>query len=67
MTDLALLSVPALKKKSDRLIFGNLLGSSQALAISECAKQQTSPLILIVNDTPSALKLRQELNFFVEN
>ena len=67
MTDLALLSVPALKKKSDRLIFGNLLGSSQALAISESAKQQASPLILIVNDTPTALKLRQELEFFVED
>ncbi|WP_372881727.1 transcription-repair coupling factor [Psychromonas sp.] len=66
MTQKALLPIPLLKKKTDRLTFGNLPGSSQALAISECAKQQTSPLILIVNDTPSALKLRQELEFFVE-
>ncbi|HEY5715133.1 MAG TPA: transcription-repair coupling factor, partial [Psychromonas sp.] len=67
MTQKALLSIPQLKKKADRLLFGNLLGSSQTLAISECAQQQTSPLILIVNDTPSALKLRQELEFFVED
>ncbi|MGB5444122.1 MAG: transcription-repair coupling factor [Psychromonas sp.] len=67
MTQKTLLSIPDLKKKADRLIFGNLLGSSQALAISECARQQTSPLILIVNDTPAALKLRQELEFFAED
>ena len=67
MKQAPLLSIPALKSKSDRLLFANLQGSSQALAISECAKQQTSPLILIVNDTPTALKLRQELEFFVED
>ncbi|WP_028862933.1 transcription-repair coupling factor [Psychromonas aquimarina] len=66
MKQTPLLSIPAVKNKTDRLAFANLLGSSQALAVSECARQQKSPLILIVNDTPTALKLRYELEFFVE-
>ncbi|WP_019613427.1 transcription-repair coupling factor [Psychromonas ossibalaenae] len=67
MKQAPLLSIPAVKNKTDRLTFSNLLGSSQALAVSECARQQQSPLILIVNDTPTALKLRYELEFFVED
>ena len=67
MKQAPLLSIPELKSHSDRLLLANLQGGSQALTISECAKQQTSPLILIVNDTPTALKLQQELEFFGEN
>ncbi|MFT6985012.1 MAG: transcription-repair coupling factor (superfamily II helicase) [Psychromonas sp.] len=67
MKQASLLSIPALKSKSDRLLFANLQGSSLALTISECAKQQNTPLVLIVNDTPTALKLNQELEFFVED
>jgi len=67
MKQAPLLAIPVLKNRSDRLLFANLQGSSLALAISECAKQQSTPLILIVNDTPTALKLAQELDFFVEN
>ncbi len=66
MKQAPLLSIPALKGHSDRLLLANLVGGSQALTISECAKQQASPLILIVNDTPTALKLQQELQFFGE-
>ncbi len=66
MKQAPLLSIPALKRRSDRLLLANLVGGSQALTISECAKQQASPLILIVNDTPTALKLQQELQFFGE-
>ncbi|MCG6200486.1 transcription-repair coupling factor [Psychromonas antarctica] len=67
MKQAPILPIPALKSKSDRLLLANLQGGSQALTISECAKQQASPLILIVNDTPTALKLNQELDFFVED
>ncbi|PKG38904.1 transcription-repair coupling factor [Psychromonas sp. Urea-02u-13] len=62
-----LLNIPALKNKNDRLVLANLQGSSLALTISECAKQQKAPLILITSDTPSALKLRQELSYFVDD
>jgi transcription-repair coupling factor (superfamily II helicase) len=61
-----LLAIPKIKNKTDRLLVANLKGSSLALAVSECATQQKSPLILIVNDTPSALKLQQELKYFIE-
>ena len=66
MKNAPLISIPSLKSENDRLLFANLQGSSLALTISECAKQQNSPLILITNDTPSALKLRQELSYFVD-
>jgi transcription-repair coupling factor (superfamily II helicase) len=62
-----LLNIPALKSKNDRQVLANLQGSSLALTISECAKQQKAPLILITSDTPSALKLRQELSYFVDD
>jgi len=62
----SLLPIATLKKTTDRLQLANLSGSSLSLAISEIAKAQKSPLILIVNDTPTALKLAQELTFFVE-
>ena len=61
-----LINIPTLKSDKDRYILANLQGSSLALTISECAKQQTSPLILITSDTPTALKLRQELDYFVD-
>ena len=66
MKNAPLISIPSLKSENDRLLFANLQGSSLALTISECAKQQKSPLILITNDTPSALRLRQELSYFVD-
>jgi transcription-repair coupling factor (superfamily II helicase) len=62
-----LLNIPTLKSKNDRQVLANLQGSSLALTISECAKQQKAPLILITSDTPSALKLRQELSYFVND
>lgn len=63
----SLLSIATLKKTTDRLQLANLPGSSLSLAVSEIAKSQKTPLILIVNDTPTALKLAQELTFFVED
>ncbi|GLS91348.1 transcription-repair-coupling factor [Psychromonas marina] len=62
-----LINIPTLKSETDRLTFANLQGGSLALTISECAKQQKSPLILITSDTPTALKLRQELSYFVDD
>lgn len=61
------LPLPLIKNTTDRLLFANLQGGSQALVISECAKQSKAPLILVVNDTPTAIKLKQELYFFCED
>lgn len=67
MKNTSLINIPTLKSDNDRLLLANLQGSSLALTISECAKQQKSPLILITSDTPSAMRLRQELSYFVDD
>jgi transcription-repair coupling factor (superfamily II helicase) len=67
MKNAHLLNIPDLKNHTDKIVLANLQGSSLALTISECAKQQKAPLILITNDTPSAIKLQQELSYFVDD
>ena len=39
----------------------NLLGSSSTIAIYQAAKQSEKPILLVTHDTPSALRLEQEL------
>ncbi|WP_440875440.1 transcription-repair coupling factor [Thalassotalea sp. PLHSN55] len=46
---------------ADKKTWSNLPGSSNALAIIQAAKSATVPLLLITHDTPSALRLEQEL------
>tara|TARA_R110001583_G_scaffold28426_3_gene100898 strand:- start:10154 stop:13636 length:3483 start_codon:yes stop_codon:yes gene_type:complete len=67
MKNAQLINIPDIKNKNDRIVLANLQGSSLALTISECAKQQKAPLILITSDTPSAIKLQQELSYFVDD
>jgi len=64
-----LLNINPLKSSTDTQQLANLIGSSQSFVINQCAltDAQQSPLIVIVDDTPSAIKLHQELLFFVEN
>lgn len=67
MTLSTLFDFPTQKKRKNRLLLANLQGASSTLAISELSKQQQNPLILIVNDTPNALKLKKELHYFLED
>ncbi len=53
------------KTKSDIRQWGNLQGSSAALAIANATKQASGPILLITADTPSAIKLEKELDFFL--
>ncbi|WDE14000.1 transcription-repair coupling factor [Thalassomonas haliotis] len=46
---------------ADKKVWSNLAGSSSALAIYHGAKNAQSPVLLITFDTPSALRLEQEL------
>ncbi|WDE01306.1 transcription-repair coupling factor [Thalassomonas actiniarum] len=46
---------------ADKKVWSNLVGSSSALAIYHGAKNAGSPVLLITYDTPSALRLEQEL------
>ncbi|MFT4940632.1 MAG: transcription-repair coupling factor (superfamily II helicase) [Paraglaciecola sp.] len=53
------------KKKGDFLHWGNLHGSSMALSIASAAQTAKGPLLLVTADTPSAIKLEKELNYFL--
>ncbi len=48
-------------KLADKKIWSNLPGSSSALAIMQAAKLAQAPILLITHDTPTALRLEQEL------
>ncbi|MDP5041437.1 MAG: transcription-repair coupling factor, partial [Paraglaciecola sp.] len=43
----------------------NLHGSSLALSIASAAEQISGPLLLVTADTPSAIKLEKELDYFL--
>ncbi len=62
----SLLSLPALSKAGDKRFLGQLHGSSLALAAAEFALQHSGMVMLLVADTPSALRLEQEVNFFLQ-
>ncbi|WAJ69608.1 transcription-repair coupling factor [Catenovulum adriaticum] len=50
------------KNTADIIRWGQLHGSSQAIAISQLALSQTEPVLLITPDTSSALKLWAEID-----
>ena len=54
------------KSANDRKIWGQLQGSSQALAIAQTYQQHQGPVVVITADTPSALKLEKEIAFFLD-
>lgn len=53
-------------KANQRLTFGQLNGSSLSLAIAELVTTQNHPVVLVVNDTPTALYLEQEISFLLK-
>lgn len=55
-----------LKAKNDIRHWGNLQGSSAALAIANATKQANGPILLVTSDTPSAIKLEKELDYFLD-
>ena len=48
-------------KNPDKKSWHNLYGSSSSLALYQAAKTADTPLLLITHDTPSALRIEQEL------
>ncbi|WP_299071752.1 transcription-repair coupling factor [uncultured Paraglaciecola sp.] len=55
-----------LKSKNDIRQWGNLQGSSTALALAKGATQAKGPILLVTADTPSAIKLEKELDYFLQ-
>lgn len=49
-------------KYADKKVWTDLVGSSSSLAIYHAAKKADEQILLITHDTPSALRLEQELN-----
>ncbi len=60
------LSPPSLAKAGNKQSWSGLKGSSKALAISMAARQD-QPLLIITEDTSSAVRLTKEVNFFLNN
>ncbi|MEC7692095.1 MAG: transcription-repair coupling factor [Pseudomonadota bacterium] len=64
------LPLPKAKKAGstgDHQQWGQLKGSSRALAVSQTYKQHKGPVVVITADTPSAMKLQRELAWFLDN
>jgi transcription-repair coupling factor (superfamily II helicase) len=59
-------SLPQLKHTQDQLHWGNLQGAALPLALAQLITQQPALYLLIVPDTPTALKLEQELGVFYQ-
>ena len=55
------------KTKNDFRHWGNLQGSSTALVLANAMKLATGPVLLITADTPSAIKLEKELDYFLQD
>ena len=60
-----MLTLPLPKKAADKIGYGNLVGSSLAFTLAQLCQQTPAPVLAIVADTPSALKLEQEVRQFL--
>lgn len=58
------LNLPLVQSKTDKLHWGNLTGSALSMAICHAAQNHGGAVLTIVPDTPTALKLEAELEFF---
>ncbi|HSG52461.1 MAG TPA: transcription-repair coupling factor, partial [Rheinheimera sp.] len=57
-------ALPHVKHANDQLHWGNLQGAALPLAIAQLLAQHKAPYLLLVPDTPTALRLEQELSVF---
>jgi transcription-repair coupling factor (superfamily II helicase) len=55
---------PPLPATGERLRWGNLHGSSTALAVSNAARDHEGPVLVICADTLAANRLEEELRFY---
>jgi transcription-repair coupling factor (superfamily II helicase) len=58
------LDLPLVQSSNDKIHWGNLSGSALSMAICHGAQNHQGAVLLVVPDTPTALKLEQELEFF---
>ena len=61
----SLFSLAPLLKPGAHQTLGQLEGSGLALAVAELVASHDHPVVLLVADTPSALRLEQEVQFLL--
>lgn len=60
------MKLPALPAKAgQKLTLGQLVGSSLALVAARLTCEANRPVLLVTADTPSALRLEQELQYLL--
>ena len=62
----SVLTPPLPKRTGERLLWGRLYGAAPALAIAEAARQAQAPLLCVVPDLSSAVRLSEALRFFLD-
>ena len=67
VTHTSLFSVPSPQQVGQRRYWGQLYGSSDALAIAEAAMAADAPVVVVTPDTPSAQRLEHAIAFFCKN
>ncbi|MGF1875147.1 transcription-repair coupling factor [Photobacterium frigidiphilum] len=64
MKALSLLSLPLPSKKGDNRFIGNLSGAALALSVAELSHAHQGPILVVVPDTQTALRLQPEISQF---
>ncbi|WP_311568520.1 transcription-repair coupling factor [Photobacterium arenosum] len=64
MTTHTLFSLPMPNKAGDKRFVGNVSGAALAVAIAELTKSHTGPVLAVVPDTQTALRLQPEISQF---
>lgn len=64
MKALSLLSLPLPSKKGDNRFIGNLSGAALALSVAELSHAHQGPVLAVVPDTQTALRLQPEISQF---
>ncbi|MGF1682333.1 transcription-repair coupling factor [Photobacterium minamisatsumaniensis] len=62
----SILSLPLPTKQGDSRFVGNVTGAALALSIAELAHEHAGPLLVVVPDTQTALRLQSEVSQFTE-
>ncbi|ALU42015.1 transcription-repair coupling factor [Pseudoalteromonas rubra] len=57
--------LPWVKSQKDKIHWGQLVGSSMSIAISEGVRQHDALVVVVTPDTPSALRLETELGYLL--
>ncbi|MFC3031298.1 transcription-repair coupling factor [Pseudoalteromonas fenneropenaei] len=58
-------SLPWVKSDSDKIHWGQLVGSGMSIALAAAIKQHADLVVIVTPDTPSALRLETELQYLL--